>query len=113
MNGQYLYLKELMDQKILAELRIKCLVLKYSEESCKIVKGFSYQEEIDYIVSNKARNEFIRNLAVSLHIDSYFAQIKSLKSFILLDNYQYAMRQQDSYFAQIKSLKSFILLDFL
>ena len=59
--------KELMDQKILAELRIKCLVLKYSEESCKIVKGFSYQEEIDYIVSNKARNEFIRNLAVSLN----------------------------------------------
>jgi superfamily II DNA or RNA helicase len=58
--------KELMDKKQLAELTIKCLMLKYSEEECQYMKTASYQEEIDYIVSNPARNKFIVNLALSL-----------------------------------------------
>jgi len=58
--------KELMKKKQLAELTIKCLMLKYSEEECNYMKSASYQEEIEYIISNKDRNKFICNLALSL-----------------------------------------------
>lgn len=58
--------KELMDQKHLAEFEIECLVLKYPEAVCKAVKGFSYQDEIAFLVANEERNNFIRNLALNL-----------------------------------------------
>ncbi len=58
--------KELMEKKQLAELTIKCLLLKYSEEECSYMKSASYQEEIEYIISSKERNKFICNLALSL-----------------------------------------------
>ena len=58
--------KELMDKKQLAELQIKCLLLKYSEEECDYMKAASYQQEIDYIIANTSRNNFIVNLALSL-----------------------------------------------
>lgn len=58
--------KELMDKKQLADLTIKCLLLKYSDEECQYMKSASYQDEIKYIVSNPARNKFIVNLALSL-----------------------------------------------
>lgn len=57
---------ELMAKKQLAELTIKCLLLKYSDEECRYMKSASYKDEIDYIVSNKERNNFICNLALSL-----------------------------------------------
>ena len=57
---------ELMKKKQLAELTIKCLLLKYSEEECQYMKSASYKDEIDYIVANKERNNFICNLALSL-----------------------------------------------
>lgn len=58
--------KELMDRKQLAELTIKCLLLKYSDEECQYMKSAGYKDEIGYIVSNKERNKFICNLALSL-----------------------------------------------
>jgi superfamily II DNA or RNA helicase len=58
--------KELMDKEQLAKLTIKCLLLKYSDEECQYMKTADYQAEIDYIVSNKERNKFIVNLALSL-----------------------------------------------
>jgi len=58
--------KTLMDKKQLAELNIKCLILKYSEETCKANKILKYQDEIKYLILNKKRNLFIRNLAVSM-----------------------------------------------
>jgi superfamily II DNA or RNA helicase len=57
---------ELIEQKHLAEFKIKCLVLKYSEDICKLARSWDYQSEIDYIVSNTKRNEFIKNLTLSL-----------------------------------------------
>ena len=48
------------------DFNIKVLVQKHSEESCRLMKGKTYQEEIEYIISNKQRNKFIKNLAVSL-----------------------------------------------
>lgn len=61
---------ELIKNKQLADFKIKCLVLKYSDEVCKLSRGWDYQAEIDYIVKSKYRNEFIRNLAISLEGNS-------------------------------------------
>lgn len=58
--------KELIDNKQLADFRIKCLVLKHDEQICKELKEKTYQDEIDYIVGCESRNKFIKNLALSL-----------------------------------------------
>jgi len=58
--------KELMDNKHLADFKIKCLILKYPETVCKQSRDWDYNTEVDYIVLNKARNEFIKNLVLSL-----------------------------------------------
>jgi superfamily II DNA or RNA helicase len=58
--------KELIDNETLADLKIKCLVLKYPDELRKIVSKLEYQAEIDAIVSHEGRNRFIVNLAKSL-----------------------------------------------
>jgi hypothetical protein len=57
--------KKLMDDKRLADLKIYCLVLNYSDEIRKQCKDLNYQEEMDFIVSHAGRNKFIRNLAIS------------------------------------------------
>jgi len=62
--------KELIDNKHLAEFSIKCLVLKYPDEICSLAKKWKYNDEINYIVSNKARNTFIKNLCLSLNGNS-------------------------------------------
>lgn len=57
--------KSLMDSNKLATLNISCIVLKYSEEVRKTRKNNTYQEEMDWLVSNEKRNKFIRNLALN------------------------------------------------
>ena len=57
---------ELIEKKQLAEFNIKCLILKYSDVICKECKSWDYNQELEYIVMNKARNDFIRNLVLSL-----------------------------------------------
>lgn len=57
---------ELIDKGQLASFKIKCLILKYPEEVCKLAKKWTYLNEMDYIVRNNARNVFIKNLALSL-----------------------------------------------
>lgn len=57
--------KQLMDTNKLAKLKINCIVLKYQEDQCKIVKEFKYADEIGFIISNEKRNKFIRNLAIT------------------------------------------------
>jgi len=58
--------KELMDKNLLSELSIDCLVLQYPDEIKQSVKKFTYQEEIDWLVQNEARNHFISNLSNSM-----------------------------------------------
>lgn len=58
--------KELIDNKHLSDFSIKCLVLKYPEEICKLAKKWKYTDEINYLVGNRARNTFIKNLCLSL-----------------------------------------------
>lgn len=57
---------ELMEQKHLAELTIKCLLLKYPEDVRKIASNYDYQAEMDFLVRNDKRNQFIKNLTLSL-----------------------------------------------
>lgn len=61
--------KTLMERNEVANLNIKCLVLKYDEEIKKVFakKKIKYQDEIKYLVSNTKRNNFIKNLAFSLN----------------------------------------------
>lgn len=61
---------ELIENKQLASFRIKCLILKYPETICKESKSWDYNTEIEYIVKNNARNEFIKNLVLSLEGNS-------------------------------------------
>ena len=56
----------LIEQKHLAELKIKILMLKYPDEVRKQNTKNDYQQEIDCIVRNLARNKFIKNLTLSL-----------------------------------------------
>lgn len=57
--------KKLMDDGRLSSLNITCVILKYSEEIRKERKNKTYQEEMDWLVSNEKRNKFIRNLAIT------------------------------------------------
>jgi len=57
---------ELMRKKILSKLKIHCLTLKHNEESCNEMKRKKYQEEIDWLVQNKDRNQFIVDLTKKL-----------------------------------------------
>ena len=54
--------KELMDQKTLANLSIKCIILRHSN----IRERMTYAEELTYIAGNDKRNDFIANLLVHL-----------------------------------------------
>jgi superfamily II DNA or RNA helicase len=56
---------ELQERKQLADLKIMCLILEHDKDARHFLKDKSYQEEMDYLVSNEKRNKFIRNLAVS------------------------------------------------
>jgi superfamily II DNA or RNA helicase len=58
--------KQLMDTQRVANLNIKCILLKYDEQTKKVRKNNLYQEEMDFLVSNNKRNRFIKNLAQSL-----------------------------------------------
>lgn len=70
--------RELIDEGHAADIKIKCIILKYPEEVRKeFNKGVkiagtqkkkykTYQEEIDFIINNESRNAFIKNLVLSL-----------------------------------------------
>lgn len=68
--NQVIKTSELMEKNVLADLSIKALVLNYPDDIKRLNKSKSYNEEIEYIVTNDARNKFIRNLALSLEGNS-------------------------------------------
>ena len=51
-----------MEDKHLANLKIECIVLKYPESICKELKSLTYPQELEYIVTDEKRNNFIRDL---------------------------------------------------
>ena len=56
--------KDLIERKQVANLTIRCLILKHKKENSKYLYDKSYQEEIEYIVGSPVRNNFIRNLCL-------------------------------------------------
>lgn len=54
--------RQLMDGGQVSELKIKVLMLQYSPEDRKFVKDLDYQQEMDWIVRNASRNQFICKL---------------------------------------------------
>jgi superfamily II DNA or RNA helicase len=52
---------DLMEEGTVAKLGIHCLILNHPKQS-----KMTYQEEMDYLVSNEKRNKFIVNLVKSL-----------------------------------------------
>jgi len=69
--------KDLIDRNILSDLHIKCIILKYPEEEIKTIYKpafynkkkilkLKYEDEVKYIISNKFRNNFIKNLSLKL-----------------------------------------------
>ena len=55
--------KELIDKKTLANLKIKCILLKHPN----IRERMTYAEELQYLVGNEKRNNFINDLLLHLN----------------------------------------------
>lgn len=55
---------KLQEDNQLADLDIKVLLLRYHNDECVKMKGKTYQEEIEYIVTNDKRNQFIKRLTL-------------------------------------------------
>lgn len=58
--------KELMDRGQVAKLSIKSIVLEHTEENKKLMARSKYPDEMAYLVKSEARNNFLKNLALSL-----------------------------------------------
>lgn len=58
--------RELMDRGAVSTMDIKCLMLNYPDEVKKNSTKLTYQEEIDYLVTNPERLKFVSNLAKNL-----------------------------------------------
>ena len=56
--------KELIDNDTLADLKVKCIVLKHNDELKKSVSKMDYKSEIDVIAGLPSRNNFIAKLAL-------------------------------------------------
>ena len=52
---------QLMEEGTIAKINIQCIILRHTK-----MKKMSYQDEMDYLVSNEERNKFITNLVSSL-----------------------------------------------
>lgn len=53
---------ELIDNQMLSDLKIKCLILNHKDSPPKM----NYQEEISYLIAHEKRNQFIIDLAATL-----------------------------------------------
>lgn len=58
--------KQLMNDNVLADLDIHCIILKHPKEICQLNKDFDYQQEIDYLVTNESRNNFLVEMVSAL-----------------------------------------------
>lgn len=56
---------ELMLDGHISNLKIKSIMLKYPTDARKVISKYKYQQEIDWLVTNRNRNKFITGLALS------------------------------------------------
>jgi len=57
---------ELMEKDLLAQLEIDCILLNYNEKTRNSTKKMKYFDELEWLVSNKTRNDFIANMTNKL-----------------------------------------------
>tara|TARA_B100001939_G_scaffold344123_1_gene357975 strand:- start:466 stop:1914 length:1449 start_codon:yes stop_codon:yes gene_type:complete len=62
--------KDLIEKKHLSAFKINALVLKHPDSICFDLKNISYQEELEYLISSEARNNYIMNLVTGLEKNS-------------------------------------------
>ena len=58
--------KKLIDQKHLSPFTITALVLKHPDSICHTLRDINYQQELEYLISSEARNNYIVNLALGM-----------------------------------------------
>jgi len=58
--------RELIDQGFASKFQVKCLVLRYSDADCKLVRKMEYPDEVKFLINHPKRNKFIKNLTLSL-----------------------------------------------
>jgi len=58
--------KQLMDEGYLANLKIKCVLIRHNDTISKQVRGLKYAEEIKFLMEYQKRNNFVKKLALSL-----------------------------------------------
>jgi superfamily II DNA or RNA helicase len=55
--------EKLIKTEVLANFNVNCVLLKWPEHVSEVVSQYTYQEEIDWIVTNEKRNKIIVDLA--------------------------------------------------
>lgn len=58
--------KELIDQKHLASLQIKCVILRHGPDTVRAARQVDYQSEIDLLTTDPKRADFLNRLILSL-----------------------------------------------
>jgi superfamily II DNA or RNA helicase len=56
--------RDLQEKGTLAKIDIDVLLLRYHNDVCHMMQGKTYQEEMDYLVTNEKRNKLITNLTL-------------------------------------------------
>ncbi len=59
--------KDLMNKDVLSQLKIAIVRLKYPEHICENLKHSDYTGEMDWLVRNQQRNEFICNISKTIN----------------------------------------------
>jgi len=57
---------ELMEKDLLSKLSIDCILLKHTKEERKVMKRAKYFDELEYLVQNDVRNNFIADMTKNL-----------------------------------------------
>jgi superfamily II DNA or RNA helicase len=58
--------KKLIEKKLLTDVEIECLILDYDDKTKSGMKRTAYQDELNFIITNEKRNNFIRDLTLNL-----------------------------------------------
>ena len=57
---------KLIKSKHLSPFTIKAILLKHPDSICHDLRKISYQEELEYLITSEARNNFIKNLVLGM-----------------------------------------------
>lgn len=57
--------RQLMDRGIVSSFNIRCCQLTYDEQTKKLSSRLKYQEEIDFLIDNKKRNDWLLETAMN------------------------------------------------